>query len=238
VAAPAIPEALHGAVREQASLGLTTRQIAAWLGDVHQVEASHHAVARLLAGQREDEAQVQGQLRAIVQAHEARTLALGLEALEHEGGHLVALCERLRGELEGSLDEPAPSAPQPGETALVPRGEGDGPTLPLEARQYARARTVGAWTGAYVRAIGALRQFTETKLKRAPGGDDEKRVRQQAAAELLRQRVEELAERQRAEIDRRAAQLAAADGAGGGAGAAGPDTGGAGGSSLPVEFLG
>lgn len=220
---PKIPEALWPEVRERSRTGDSSRVIAAWLGDSHGIEVSHAAVATLLAGQRAEEGHQRRELAQLIQAHEVRTLTLGLEALEREGGHLVALCERLRGEVTDFLDQPLPSDPQPGEITLVPASETKASELPLEARLFLRARTLGALTANYLRSVGMLRQFTELKLKRGPVKNDRRAAEIASAAQAVARRLD-------AEPP--------PGGEGGLPAADSPDGDRAGGASVPVELLG
>ena len=220
-----IPEALRDAVREESRQGRTTRQIAAWLGDAHQVEVSHHAVARLLATQRQGEETARSELQAIVHAHVAQTLKLDLDGLEAEGEGLRQVTAALRVELLDVLASPlTPEVVSLDGTAELAPAEGK--AMHPDALRYLRARTVGALTGPYLRAVAELRALTETKIKRGPRGDSEREARQRANAEHVRQRIAELAERQRAEIERRAAQPPAPGAEGGGAAPVGADPGG------------
>lgn len=58
----AIPENLHGPVREKSGAGFTSRQIAEWLKEAHGVEASYRSVVRLLKRDREERAPIAQQI--------------------------------------------------------------------------------------------------------------------------------------------------------------------------------
>jgi hypothetical protein len=58
----AIPENLHGAVREKSGAGFTSREISTWLKEAHEVDASYRAVARLLEKDRKSRAPIAQQI--------------------------------------------------------------------------------------------------------------------------------------------------------------------------------
>lgn len=218
---PKIPESLWGEVFDRSLHGATQREIAAWLGEAHQIDVSHVAVGTLLLSLREQEQHHRDQASAMVR-HVVEHLVLDLDALEGESLRVREVCGLLHRELVAQLTPPAPPRPGPDgfEQVLSPAPPPELPGAtpvaePLSAEEVAflRVRSISLMTGAYFKSVGELRKLLETKLAHASTGADAIRAEQQDA---------------RARVRSQLARLAAARGAGKAPAGAGPDRGGSG----------
>jgi hypothetical protein len=87
----AIPPDLESELLAKAASGHTTRQLSAWLLEAHAVDASHAAVARLLAKHRDARADI---AKSVVRENLARTLTTDLDVLAKHVAKLDALADR------------------------------------------------------------------------------------------------------------------------------------------------